>query len=74
MLTLMVSNASVTLDSFSVDHNVSVFKLSFQPAKIMPISMEFLALLMLDSSKAASQLALLVKMELNGIESIVLLH
>jgi hypothetical protein len=65
MLTLMVFNTSVTLDSFSVDHNVSVFKLSLQPAKIMPILMEFLTLLMMDSSKAASQLALLAKMELN---------
>jgi hypothetical protein len=74
MLTMMVFNASVNLDSFSVDHNVSVFKSSFQPAQIMPISMEFPALAMLDSSKAASQPALLARMELNGMESIVLLH
>lgn len=74
MLTMMVFNASVTLDSFSVDHNVSVFKLSFQHAQIMLISMESPALAMLDSSKAASQPALLARMELNGMESIVLLH
>lgn len=74
MLTMMVFNVSVNLDSSSVDHNVSVFKSSFQPAQIMPISMEFPALAMLDSSKAASQPALLARMELNGMESIVSLH
>lgn len=67
-LTSMVSNAFATLDSSSVDHHASVLKLNSQLAQIMPISMVFHAHAMLVSSKAASQLAPLVKTVLNGTE------
>jgi len=73
-LTSMVFNAFVSLDSSSVDHHASVLKLNSQPALIMPISMVFHALAMLVSSKAASQLVLHARTELNGTELTVSPH